>query len=42
MNFTPAPHTTQNWQLTKPAASGRRGMVVSQSKAAAAAYALDI
>jgi gamma-glutamyltranspeptidase/glutathione hydrolase len=37
MNFTPAPHTTQNWQLTKPAASGKRGMVVSQSKDAAEA-----
>ena len=32
MEFTPAPHITQNWQLAKPAASGRRGMVVSQSK----------
>src|SRR5215468_885586 len=37
MNFTPAPHGTQNWQLTKPAATGRRGMVVSQCKDAAAA-----
>jgi len=37
MNFTPAPHITQNWQLTKPAASGVRGMVVSQSKNAAEA-----
>ncbi len=37
MNFTPAPHVTQHWQLTKPAASGRRGMVVSQSKNAAEA-----
>ena len=32
MQFTPAPHITQNWHLTKPAASGRRGMVVSQSQ----------
>src|SRR5256885_6801319 len=37
MQFTPAPHITQHWQLTKPAASGRRGMVVSQSKNAAEA-----
>src|SRR5256885_16229551 len=32
-----AEHVTQNWHLTKPAASGRRGMVVSQSKNAAEA-----
>src|SRR5882672_6650517 len=37
MQFTPAPHITQNWHLTKPGASGKRGMVVSQSKAAAQA-----
>ena len=37
MTFTPAPHITQNWQLTKPAASGRRGMVVAQAKSAAEA-----
>ena len=37
MQFTPAPHITQNWQLAKPAASGRRGMVVSQSQDAAEA-----
>ena len=37
MQFTPAPHLTQHWQLTKPAASGRRGMVVSQCKDAAEA-----
>ena len=37
MQFTPAPHITQYWHLTKPAASGRRGMVVSQSKDAAEA-----
>src|SRR5256885_10192498 len=32
-----AEHVTQNWHLTKPAASGRRGMVVSQAKNAAEA-----
>src|ERR1043165_1194729 len=37
MQFTPAPHTTQHWQLIKPAASSRRGMVVSQCKDAAEA-----
>ena len=37
MNFTPASHITQNWQLAKPAACGTRGMVVSQSKNAAEA-----
>src|SRR5258708_15298311 len=37
MTFTAAPHLTQNWHLTKPAASGRRGMVVSQAKSAAEA-----
>ena len=37
MQFTPAPHTTQNWQLEKPAASGKRGMVVAQAKSAAEA-----
>jgi gamma-glutamyltranspeptidase/glutathione hydrolase len=37
MQFTPARHITQNWHLTKPAASGTRGMVVSQSKNAAEA-----
>jgi gamma-glutamyltranspeptidase / glutathione hydrolase len=37
MQFTPASHVTQNWQLAKPAASARRGMVVSQSKSAAEA-----
>jgi gamma-glutamyltranspeptidase / glutathione hydrolase len=37
MDFTPAPHTTQHWNLTKPAAAGRRGVVVSQSKNAAEA-----
>lgn len=33
----PPPFTTQHWQVTKPAAHGRRGMVASQSRAAAEA-----
>src|SRR3954453_13941148 len=37
MDFTPAPHTTQHWNLIKPAAAGRRGVGVSQSKNAAEA-----
>jgi gamma-glutamyltranspeptidase/glutathione hydrolase len=37
MQYTPPPHVTQNWVVTKPSASGRRGMVVSQSRAAAQA-----
>ena len=37
MQFMPAPHTTQNWHLEKPAASGRRGIVVAQAKSAAEA-----
>jgi gamma-glutamyltranspeptidase/glutathione hydrolase len=37
MNYTPPLHASEHWQLTKPAASGRRGMVVSQAKAAAEA-----
>jgi gamma-glutamyltranspeptidase / glutathione hydrolase len=37
MNYTPAPHVTQNWLLTKPSATGRRGMVVSQAGSAAEA-----
>ncbi len=43
MSFTPQPHFTQHWQVTKPTAAGRRGIVVSQSKAAAEAgiYALE-
>ena len=39
MNFTPAPHITQQWHLSKPSATGRRGMVASQVKAAAEQYA---
>src|SRR5215510_8825051 len=37
MHFTPAPHTTQNWHIAKPAATGTRGMVVAQSKSGAEA-----
>lgn len=37
MQYAPPPHVTQHWQLSKPAASGRRGIVVSQAKDAAEA-----
>jgi len=37
MNDLPPPHITQHWQMHKPAATGRRGMVVSQSRDAALA-----
>src|SRR5215510_4069327 len=37
MDFTPTSHVTQNWQLAKPAASGRRGVVVSQCRNASEA-----
>ncbi len=37
MDYTPAPHVTQNWLLTKPSATGKRGMVVSQVRSAAEA-----
>ncbi len=37
MPYTPSPHITQQWQLTKPSATGKRGMVVSQAKSAAEA-----
>src|SRR6201996_646826 len=37
MHYAPPPHRTQNWQLSKPSATGRRGMVVSQAKGAAEA-----
>ncbi len=37
MQYDPPPHLTQNWQLAKPSASGRRGMVVSQARGAAQA-----
>ncbi|HSU04866.1 MAG TPA: gamma-glutamyltransferase [Acetobacteraceae bacterium] len=36
MQFTPS-HVTQHWQLSKPAATGRRGIVVSQANSAAQA-----
>jgi gamma-glutamyltranspeptidase/glutathione hydrolase len=34
-DYTPAPHVTQHWSLTKPSATGKRGMVVSQVRSAA-------
>ena len=37
MNYTPKPHVTQNWKLSKPSATGRRGIVVSQVHSAAEA-----
>ena len=37
MQFTPSPHVTQNWILSKPSARGRRGIVVSQVRSAAEA-----
>jgi len=37
MQYTPKPHLTQNWQLSKPSATGRRGVVVAQAKSAAEA-----
>src|ERR1700736_1978926 len=36
-HYIPPPHVTQHWQLSKPSAKGRRGMVVSQAKGAAEA-----
>src|SRR4051794_5675905 len=33
------PHTTQNWQISKPAARGKGGIIVSQVKVAAEAGA---
>jgi gamma-glutamyltranspeptidase/glutathione hydrolase len=35
--YDPPSHLTQNWHVSKPAATGRRGMVVSQSHDAALA-----
>ncbi len=35
--YAPSPFATQHWQVTKPAARGARGLVVSQSRAAAEA-----
>ncbi|MBV9248423.1 MAG: gamma-glutamyltransferase, partial [Acetobacteraceae bacterium] len=37
MPYTPPPHVTQHWELSKPSATGRRGMVVSQVRSAAQA-----
>jgi gamma-glutamyltranspeptidase / glutathione hydrolase len=37
MSYHPPAHLTQNWSVTKPSASSRRGMVVSQSRDAALA-----
>jgi gamma-glutamyltranspeptidase / glutathione hydrolase len=37
MSYDPPPHLTQHWHVTKPGATGRRGMVVSQSRDAALA-----
>jgi gamma-glutamyltranspeptidase / glutathione hydrolase len=37
MHYTPPPHVTQFWELTKPSARGRRGIVVSQVRDAAQA-----
>ncbi len=39
MTYTPTRHVTQNWVISKPAARGRGGMVVSQVKVAAEAGA---
>jgi gamma-glutamyltranspeptidase/glutathione hydrolase len=37
MAWTPPPHVSQHWQVTKPGATGRRGMVASQARDAAEA-----
>ena len=37
MTYSPSPHFTQNWLLSKPSARGRRGIVVSQARSAAEA-----
>lgn len=37
VDYAPKPHVTQHWQVTKPSASGRRGIVVSQAQSAAEA-----
>ena len=37
MTYAPPPHLAQHWTVVKPAATGRRGMVVSQSRDAALA-----
>ncbi|HEX3348666.1 MAG TPA: gamma-glutamyltransferase [Acetobacteraceae bacterium] len=37
MQYVPPPHVVQHWQLTKPSATGRSGVVVSQARDAAEA-----
>jgi gamma-glutamyltranspeptidase / glutathione hydrolase len=37
MEYAPKPHVTQHWRVAKPAARGKRGIVASQSRAAAEA-----
>lgn len=37
MRYTPPPHVTQYWELSKPSAKGKRGMVASQARSAAQA-----
>ncbi len=37
MTYVPSPHFTQNWALSKPSATGKRGIVVSQVRSAAEA-----
>jgi gamma-glutamyltranspeptidase/glutathione hydrolase len=37
MQYTPPPHVTQNWLLSKPSACGQRGIVVAQARSAAQA-----
>ncbi len=37
MTYLPPPHLAQHWTVAKPAAAGRRGMVVAQSRDAALA-----
>ena len=37
LDYAVPPHTTQHWQVRKPAARGRRGIVVAQARAAAEA-----
>ena len=37
MQYTPPPHNTMHWQLTKPSAKGRRGIVAAQARSAAEA-----
>src|SRR6478752_9069641 len=37
MQYVPPPHGTHHWLVSKPSATGRRGMVVAQAKGAAEA-----